>query len=73
MPINLAPINVPLLVKRLAMDEKTKKHLESLGMVRDAEIRVISSVSGDVVVDISGMRLAISREVGAKVIVAVKG
>ena len=73
MPINLVPINVPLLVKRLAMDEKTKKHLESLGMVRDAEIRVISSVSGDVVVDISGMRLAISREVGAKVIVAVKG
>ena len=73
MPINLAPVNVPLLVKRLAMDEKTKKHLESLGMVHDAEIRVISSVSGDVVVDISGMRLAISREVGAKVIVAVKG
>ena len=32
MPIVIAPVGKPLKVVRIAADEKTKKHLESLGI-----------------------------------------
>ena len=34
MPIVIAPVGKPLKVVRIAADEKTKKHLESLGIVQ---------------------------------------
>ena len=52
MPIGLAPINVDMKVVKVLADEKTEKHLESLGILPNSSIRVISSVNGGVVIAI---------------------
>ena len=52
MPIGLAPINVDM---KVLADEKTKKHLESLGILPNSSIRVISSVNGGVVIAIKAL------------------
>ena len=70
MPIGLAPLNVDMKVVRVLLDDKTKKHLESLGVLVNSSIKVISSVNGGVVVAVKDGRLALDRSIASKILVA---
>lgn len=70
MPIGLAPINVDIKVVKVLADDKTKKQLESLGILPNASIRVISSVNGGVVIAVKEGRLALDRSIASKILVA---
>ena len=70
MPIALAPVNVDMRVVRVLLDEKTKTHLESLGILVNSSIKVISSVNGGVVIAVKEGRLALDRSIASKILVA---
>lgn len=70
MPIALAPINQELKVVRVLADDKTKKHLESLGILVNSSLTVVSSVNGGVVVAVKEGRLALDRSIASKILVA---
>ncbi len=70
MPIGLAPTNKEMKIVRILADDKTKKHLESLGILVNALITVISSVNGGVVVAVKDGRLALDRSIASKILVA---
>ena len=70
MPIGLAPLNTEMRVVRILADDKTKKHLESLGILVNSNITVISSVNGGVVIAVKEGRLALDRSVASKILVA---
>ena len=70
MPIGLAPLNTEMRIVRILTDEKTKKHLESLGILVNSSIRVISSVNGGVVIAVKEGRLALDRSIASKILVA---
>lgn len=70
MPIALAPINQELKVIRVLADDKTKKHLESLGILVNSSLTIVSSVNGGVVVAVKEGRLALDRSIASKILVA---
>ena len=70
MPIVLAPQNTQLKVVRISAEDKTKKHLESLGITVGGEISVLSSSGGTVVCKIKDGRIAIDSHLSAKIFVA---
>jgi len=70
MPIGLAPTNVQMRIVRILVDEKTKKHLESLGILVNSLITIVSSVNGGVVVAVKDGRLALDRSIASKILVA---
>ena len=70
MPIGLAPLNTLMKVVKILADEKTKKHLESLGILVNSSLTVISSVNGGVVVAVKEGRLALDRSIASKILVA---
>jgi len=70
MPIALAPTNTQMKVVKILTDEKTKKHLESLGILVNSLITVISSVNGGVVIAVKEGRLALDRSIANKILVA---
>ena len=70
MPIALAPLNTEMKVVKVLVDDKTKKRLESLGILPNASITVVSSVNGGVVVAVKEGRLALDRSVASKILVA---
>ncbi len=69
MPIVLAPRNRELKIVRIAADDKTKKHLESLGIATNGTVTVLSSDSGSVVCKIMEGRIALDRDLSAKIFV----
>ena len=70
MPIALAPKNTEMKIVKILVDEKIKKHLESLGIILNSTITVISSVNGGVVVAIKEGRLALDHSIASKILVA---
>ncbi len=58
-----------VVVKVRGRDEQ-RRHLENLGFAAGAPIGVASHVAGDLIVEVKGTRVALSREAAMKVVVA---
>lgn len=70
MPIVFAPINQTLRIVKVLLDDKTKHHLENLGIIVNAEIKVLSHLNGDIIIKVKDGRLAINKETASKILVA---
>ncbi|MBQ2472200.1 MAG: ferrous iron transport protein A [Acholeplasmatales bacterium] len=71
MPLVIAPLNVELAILRIAVDEKDKKHFESLGIAVNQRITVLSNTNGNVILKIKEGRLALDRNIATKIFVSV--
>lgn len=70
MPLVMAPMGRDLKIVRILTDDKTKKHLESLGITIDSTISLISVSGGSVICLIKDGRLALDKEMARKILVA---
>ena len=70
MPIVFAPLNTDLKIVRVLVDDKTKKHLESLGITVNGNIMVMSSSGGSVVCKIKDGKIALDSNLSTKIFVA---
>ena len=69
MPLSMAKIGEENSIKKVGGKEETRQFLANLGFVPGSHIRIISEISGNVIVSIKESRVAISREMAAKIIV----
>lgn len=70
MPLVVAPVGRPLTVKRILTDDKTKKHLESLGITIDSTLSIVSQSGGSVICQVKDGRLALDKNMATKIFVA---
>ena len=70
MPIAAAPLNKAVRIIKILSDEKTKKHLENLGITIDSEIIVLSTSGGSVICRVKDGRLALDRNMAMKILIA---
>lgn len=69
MPLVMAPANRELKVLKILTDEKTKKHLESLGITIDSDILILSQSGGSTICKIKDGRLALDKNIATKIFV----
>ena len=69
MPLTFADIGASYIIQRLGGTPEVKKHLENLGFVAGGEVRIVNTVEGNLIVNVQGTRVAISREMAQKIIV----
>lgn len=69
MPLTLAPTGEENIIKKVGGKPETKKHLENLGFVPGGTVTVITSIGGNIIVNIKQSRVAISREMAQKIMV----
>ncbi len=70
MPLVIAPLNKELRVIKILTDEKTKKHLASLGITIDSKLTVLSQSGGSSILIVKDGRLALDRNIATKILVA---
>ena len=68
-PLAIAEEGKTLKVIRVTTDEKTKRHLENLGVLRGSEIEIISKRCGNLILRVKDGRLAINKGLSAKIFV----
>ena len=68
-PLSLADINQPQIIKKIGGAPEVKKHLENLGFNVGGEIEIVSMLGGNVIVKVKESRIALSEELARKIMV----
>ena len=69
MPLSFASEGEENIIKQVGGKAEVRAHLETLGFVAGAAVKVITSMGGNIIVNIKDSRVAISREMAAKIMI----
>ena len=69
MPLILADPGEEAVIKKVGGSPETKKHLEDMGFTVGGVVTVMNTIGGNLIVKIKESRVAISREMAAKIMV----
>ena len=69
MPLVMMNMGERCTIYKIGGKEETKKFLKSLGFVTGGTVTVISEAGGNLIVDVKGTRIAIGRDMAAKIMV----
>ena len=69
MPLTLAVIGEENIIKRIGGNADVRAHLQNLGFVAGGSVTVVSSMGGNLIVNVKNARIAISREMAAKIMI----
>lgn len=69
MPLSLANVGETNIIKKIGGLPEVKRHLENLGFVVGGDVKVVSSLGGNVIVNVKEARVAISEEMARKIMI----
>ena len=69
MPLGLANTGEENMIRKIGGNPETKKFLENLGFVVGGTVTVISENGGNVIVNVKGSRVAVSKEMANKIMI----
>lgn len=69
MPLTMVREGEVNTIKRIGGREETKKFLEKLGFVSGGSVTVVSSIGGNIIVNVKDSRVAIGRDMASKIMV----
>ncbi len=69
MPLTLADSGKEFMIKKVGGNSETRRFLENLGFVAGGSVTVISEIAGNVIVNVKDSRVAVSKEMAAKIMV----
>lgn len=70
LPLAMANEGDTVTVQRIHGNGEMRQHLNELGFVEGAEVKVISRAGGDVIVSVKGARIGLNRAMSMKITVA---
>lgn len=69
MPLTFAAVGEELTIMKIGGKPEVKKHLENLGFVVGGNVKVITEMGGNLIVNVKETRVGISREMAQKIMV----
>ena len=66
-PLIYAQEDANVTIKKVSADEKTKRHLENLGVLVGAQINLVSINKGNVILKVKDGRLALNQSLATKI------
>lgn len=69
MPLSLATIGESNIIKKIGGKPEVRKHLENLGFVVGGNVQIVSTLGGNVIVNVKETRVAISEEMAQKIMI----
>lgn len=69
MPLTLANAGEENMIRKVGGNPEMKKHLEDMGFVAGGNVTVVSTIGGNLIVNVKESRVAISREMAGKIMI----
>lgn len=69
MSLTLASIGEENIIKKVGGQPEVKKHLENLGFVAGGNVTIITTIAGNIIVNVKEARVAISKEMAQKIMI----
>lgn len=68
-PITLANSGDFVTIRKITGNDAIRQHLAELGFVVDAEVKVISSVNGDLILQVHGSKIALTESMARRIMI----
>ena len=69
MPLTLAAVGEENIIRKVGGNPEVRAHLENLGFVSGGNVTVITTMGGNLIVNVKESRVAISKEMACKIMV----
>ena len=69
MPLLLASPGEENIIRKVGGNPEMKKHLEDMGFVAGGTVTVVSTIGGNLIVNVKESRVAISREMAGRIMI----
>mgnify|MGYP000756276256 CR=1 FL=1 len=69
MPLTYADMGSELTILKIGGKPEVRTHLENLGFVVGGNVKIVSSLAGNLIVNVKESRVAISKEMASKIMV----
>lgn len=69
MPLSMMKEGEPITIKKVGGKEETRKFLENLGFVTGGIVTVVSTIGGNLIVNVKDSRVAIGKDMASKIMV----
>lgn len=69
MPLAMVSAGEPCIIKKIGGREEVRLFLQSLGFVVGGEVTVVSGIGGNLIVNVKDSRVAIGRDMAARIMV----
>ena len=69
MPLTLANVGEENVIRRIGGSPEVRQHLENLGFVAGGTVKIITSLAGNIIVNVKESRVAISKEMAQKIMI----
>lgn len=69
MPLTMASVGEANTIRKIGGNPEVRAHLENLGFVTGGNVTVISTIGGNLIVNVKESRVAISREMANKIMI----
>ena len=70
MNLAIAPVGVPMKIMKIRIKGEQKKQLANMGFVEEATITVVSSATGNIIVNIKDSRVGIGYDLSSRIMVS---
>lgn len=69
MPLNVAQPGEENIIRKIGGSPEVKKHLEDLGFVVGGTVTMLSVLSGNVIVNVKGTRIALDADMARRIMI----
>lgn len=67
MPLTFAPVGIPAVIRKIIGKDDVRQHLAELGFVAGQEVTVVSSLNGNLIINVKGSRIALDQKMAQRV------
>ena len=69
LPLTYANVNEMNVIRKVGGNPEIKKHLEDMGFVTGAVITVVSTINGNLIVNVKDSKVALDRSLAGKIMI----
>ena len=69
MPLTMAPIGETFAIRKITGRDEIRQHLAELGFVIGTDVRVVNSISGNLIIQVRESRVALDRNMAGRIII----
>jgi len=69
LPLTMAKTGEPALVRKITGRDEVRQHLAELGFVVNSDVTVVSELSGNLIVQVKGSRIALDKSMANRIMI----
>ena len=69
MPLTMANIGEPVVIRRITGRDQVRRHLAELGFVADSTVTVLNRLSGNLILQVKDSRIALDSTLASRIMI----